>query len=147
MTERISACGLGAVGRLLIDQLDLGLLMSRRHRIRFDQPRALRAFDQHANGAVGQLQQLHRRGDDAEVVERIAIGIVLGRIELGDQEQFLVGGHRRLERGDRFLAPDEQGHDAVRENDDVAKRQDGKRSVSHGRYMGGRAVASAIERI
>ena len=73
---------------------------------------------------------------DAEIVERVAVGIVLARIELGDEEQFLVGGHRRFERGDRFLAADEQGNDAVRENDDVAKRKDGERA-SHGQYMGG----------
>ena len=65
---------------------------------------------------------------DAEIVERVAIGIVLARIELGDEEQLLVGGHRRFERRDRFLAPDEQRNDAVRENDDVAKRKDGEKA-------------------
>ena len=74
---------------------------------------------------------------DAEVVERVAVGIVLARVELGDQEQFLVGGHRRFERGDRFFAADEQRHDAVGENDDVAKRKDGKGTSCHANYMGG----------
>jgi hypothetical protein len=37
----------------------------------------------------------------------------------------LVAGHRGFERGDRFLAPNEQRHDAVREDDNVAKRKDG----------------------
>jgi len=59
----------------------------------------------------------------------VAIGIVLARIELRDEEQLLVGGHRRLKRCNRFLAADEQWHDAVREDDDVAQRKDGKRSV------------------
>ena len=91
-----------------------------------DQPCAAHAFDQHANRAVGQFQQLHRGGDDAEVVQRIAVGVVLIGIELGDEEQLLVLGHRRFERGDRFVAADEQGDDPVGENDDVAQRQDGK---------------------
>ena len=46
---------------------------------------------------------------DAEIVERVAIRIVLARIELRDEEQFLVGGHRRLKRRNRFLAADEKG--------------------------------------
>ena len=48
--------------------------------------RALLALDEHAHGAVGQLQQLQDGGDDAEIVERVAVGIVLGRIELRDEE-------------------------------------------------------------
>ena len=115
--------GFGAVGRLVLDVLDLGRDVAV-DLDQIDQPRALAALDQHADGAVGQLQQLHRGGDDAEVVERVAVGIVLARVELGDEEHFLVARHRRLERRDRFLAADEQGNDALRENDDVAQRQD-----------------------
>ena len=54
----------GAVSRLFVDLLDLG------GHIAFpvdeiDQASALHALDQHSNGAVGQLQQLHGGGDDA----------------------------------------------------------------------------------
>ena len=83
----------------------------------------------------GSFEQLHRGGDHAEVVERVAVGIVLARVELGDEEQLLVARHRRFERGDRFLAADEQGHDAVREHDDVAQRKDGK-CAGHAVHMG-----------
>ena len=38
--------------------------------------------------------------------------------------------HRAFERRDRFVAPDEQRHDPVREDDDVAKRQNGE-EASH----------------
>ena len=86
---------------------------------------ALLALDEHAHRAVGQLEQLQHGGDDAEVVERLAVGIVLGRIELGDEEDALVRRHRAFERGDRFVAADEQGHDHVREDDDVAQGKDG----------------------
>ncbi len=114
--------GLGPVGGVFLDLLDLGGHVAvARHEI--DETGALHALDQHADRTVGQLQQLHRGRDDAEIVERVAIGIVLARIELRDQEQLLVRGHRRLERRHRLLAPDEQGDDAVRENDDVAKRK------------------------
>ena len=131
--------GLGGVALDLVDQLDLGRLVAGAVD-QVDQPRALDALDQHADGAVGQLQQLHRGGDHAEVVERVAVGIVLARVELGDEEQLLVARHRRLERGDRFLAADEQGHDAVREHDDVAERKDGKCAGGHGHHMGERAA-------
>ena len=87
--------------------------------------RALLALDEHAHRAVGQLQQLQDGGDDAEIVERVAVGIVLGRIELGDQEDALVRRHRAFQRRHRFVAADEQRHDHVREDDDVAQRQDG----------------------
>ena len=87
--------------------------------------RALLALDQHAHGAVGQLQQLQHGGDDAEIVERLAVGIVLGRIELRDEEDALVRRHRAFERGHRFVAADEQRHDHLREDDDVAQRKDG----------------------
>src|SRR5438067_836687 len=58
-------------------------------------------------------------------------------IELSDQEQLLIRRHGRFERRNRFLAPDEQGHDAVRENDDIAEGENGE-EPGHGSYMGGR---------
>jgi len=36
----------------------------------------------------------------------------------------LVGAHHLFQRTDRLLAPDEQRHDVVWEDDDVAQRQD-----------------------
>ena len=130
MTERISAWASGPLGAFLVDFLDLGggIAVARDE---IDQPRALHALDEHPDRAVGKLEELHRGRDDAKIVERIAVGIVLARIELGDEEQLLVGGHRRFERRDGLLAADEQRNDPVRENDDVAKRQNGKKA-SHG---------------
>ena len=107
-----------------LDRLDLGDEMAALLAQRL-QRRALLALDQHAHRAVGQLQQLQHGGDDAEIVERLAVGIVLGRIELRDQEDALVRRHRAFQRGHRFVAADEQRHDHVREDDDVAQRQDG----------------------
>jgi len=121
---------LGPRARLFLDLLDLGngIAVARDH---IDQAGALDAFDQHADRAVGQLEELHGGRDDAEIVQSIAIGIVLARIELRDQEQLLVRGHRGFQRGNRFLAADEQRHDPMREDDDIAKRENGEKA-SHG---------------
>jgi hypothetical protein len=110
---------LGALRLLLLDRLDVGdevtALIAER-----GQPGAALALDQDAHGAVRQLQELQHGGDDAEIVQRFAVGIVLGRIELRDQEDRLVRRHRAFQRGDRFVAADEQGNDHLREDDDVA---------------------------
>src|SRR3546814_10099618 len=68
----------------------------------------LLALDEHTNGAVGQLQKLEHGGDHADVVEIVALRIVLAGIELGDEEDFLVAFHRGLERGNRAVARSEE---------------------------------------
>ena len=103
------------------------------------EPRALLAFDKHPDSAVRQLEQLEHGCHDAEIVQRIAIGIVLSRIELGDQKDRLVGGHGAFERRHRLLAADEQRHDHVRKHDDIAQRQNGQilsHSISDRRTAG-----------
>ena len=81
------------------------------------------ALDQHLHGAVGQLQQLQHVGERADVVDRVGLGIVVGGVLLGGEQDLLVGAHHLFERPDRLLAPDEERHDHVREHDDVAQRQ------------------------
>jgi hypothetical protein len=49
--------------------------------------------------------------------------------------------HRGFKGGDRFLSADEQGDDPVREDDDVAQRQDWKQTCHAGLY--GRRSAAA----
>ena len=134
--------GLRAVGRLLLDLFDLGRMIAVASAR--GSTRRARCAPSTSTRTVpsGSFSSCIAVAIDAEVVERIAIGIVLARIELGDQEQFLVGGHRRFERSDRFFAADEQGHDPVRENDDVAERQDRKGTGCHASYMGGRAAGA-----
>src|SRR5690242_9129524 len=87
---------------------------------------ALFAFDEHAHRAVRQLEELQDRRADADVIQVIAAGIVLRRIELRDQEDFLVGGHRRFQRGDGLVAANEQRHDHIGKDDDVAQGKNGK---------------------
>ena len=84
---------------------------------------ALLAFHQHAHGAIGQFQQLHDGGGHAHFIQIVAARIILGRIELCDEDDFLVVLHRLFQRDDGFVATDEKRHDHARKHNDVAKRQ------------------------
>ncbi len=111
-------------GFVLVDQLALGqeevLVVS----VAGD-PGPLHAFDQHLDGAVGKLQQLQHRGNRADVIDVFRLGVVLGGVFLRHQQDLLVVLHDVLKGAHRFVAADEQGHDHVRKNDDVAKGKDG----------------------
>ena len=50
--------------------------------------------------------------------------IVAGWIELGEQEDILAGLHRRFERRDRLVAPDEKRDDHAGKDNDVAQGQE-----------------------
>ncbi len=116
---------LDALGHTLFQNLDRRLQIAVRLG-QLDQPPARLALDQHAHGTVGQLQQLQHGRGDADLIQVLARRIVLRGVELRDEEDFLVGVHRRFQRRDRFVAADEQRHDHVRENDDIAQGKYGK---------------------
>ena len=82
------------------------------------------ALDQHLHGAVGQLQELQHGGQRAHLVDGVGRRIVVAGILLRGEQDLLVGAHHFFERVDRLLAADEQRHDHVRKDDDVAQRQD-----------------------
>ena len=90
----------------------------------FDDLRAPRPLDQHLHRAVRQLEQLQHGADGAERVDVFRRGIVLARVLLCDQQDLLVVLHHVLERPHRLLAPDEERHDHVREDDDVPQRKE-----------------------
>ena len=54
-------------------------------------------------------------------------GVILSGVLLRDEQDLLVVLHHVLERPHGLLASHEQGHDHVREHDDVAQRQDRER--------------------
>jgi hypothetical protein len=84
---------------------------------------ALAAFDQHLDRAVGQLEQLQ---DGTDRAYRIDVGrrrLVLRRVLLGHQKNLLVVLHDVFQRPHRLIAADEEWHDHVREDHDVAKRK------------------------
>jgi hypothetical protein len=94
---------------------------------------ARNALDQHLDGVVGQFQQLQDVGDRAVVVDRFGRRIVVAGVLLRRQQDLPVVFHHVFERTDRFLAADEKRHDHVRENNNVAQRQDGIQPVSAAR--------------
>src|SRR5690606_21567002 len=49
--------------------------------------------------------------------------VVVGSVHLGGKQNLLVGAHDVFKRTDRLLAPDEERHDHMREDDDVTQRQ------------------------
>jgi hypothetical protein len=85
--------------------------------------RALQAFDQHLHRAVRQFEELQDARKRAGLVDRIGRGIVVGRILLRRQYHQRIIAHHLFEGADGFLAADEQRHDVVRKNDDIAERQ------------------------
>jgi hypothetical protein len=105
------------------------------------QRRAPLPFHENADGAVRQLQELKNGRHHAHIVERVAIGIVLGRIELRDQEDALVRSHCAFERRHGFVAAHEERHDHLREDDDVPQGED-RKSFDHLNSRGRRQSAS-----
>ena len=94
--------------------------------------RAVATLDQHLHGAVGELQELQHGGERADLVDRLGRRLVVAGVLLRGEQDLLVGAHHFLERADRLLAADEERHDHVREDDDVAQRQDRKDALSGG---------------
>ncbi len=84
------------------------------------------ALDQHLDRAVRQLEELQHARHGADAIDVVTARVVLARVLLGDEQDLLVVLHHLLERLDRLLAPDEQRNDHVREDDDVAKGQNGE---------------------
>ena len=82
--------------------------------------RPLAAFHQHLHRAVGQLEQLQDGSSGAHGVNVGRRGLVLGRVLLGHQKNLLVVLHGVFQRPDRLIAADEQRHDHVGEDHDVA---------------------------
>src|SRR5207253_10354434 len=61
---------------------------------------------------------------------------------LGGKQGVLVVRHRLFQRGDRLLAADEEGHDHVREHDDVTEGKQGDRA--HRGPLSGRVLLVVV---
>ena len=94
-----------------------------------DDARAIDALDQQLDVAVGQLQALHHVDDAAHRVDVVGARIVDRRVVLGGEEDALVLGQRMLQRPDGRRASNHERQHHVRENDDVAERNDWERFV------------------
>ena len=89
-----------------------------------DDGRARSAFDQHLDGAVGQLEQLQHARQRADGINGIGRRIVVGGVLLRRQQDEGVGTHHLFQRLDRLFTADKERDDHVREHHDVAQRQD-----------------------
>src|SRR5579863_37309 len=75
-------------------------------------------------GTLATVLQLQDGRQSSGGEDRACGRIVVGRVHLRGEQDRLVRLHHFFERANRLLATDEQRHDDVRENDDVAQRQD-----------------------
>ncbi|EBA08763.1 hypothetical protein SSE37_03935 [Sagittula stellata E-37] len=88
-----------------------------------DDAHAALALDQHLHGAVGQLEQLQDIRQHARLVDAGGLRIVDRGIDLAGKQDLLVVVHHLFQCTHRLFAAHEEGHDHVREHDDVAQRQ------------------------
>jgi hypothetical protein len=91
---------------------------------------ALGAFDQHLDGAVGQLEHLQDICQAADAVEVLRFRLVLGRRFLGQQQDVLAAFHGHFEGLDRFRAADEERDDHVRKTTTSRSGSSGSSTVS-----------------
>ena len=110
------------LGLFFFDGFDAGFEELVISHIVFD-ARAAHAFDQHLDGAVGQFQKLENRADGTDFVDVAGRRIVIGGVLLGDEQNLLLVGHDVFQGAHGFFAADEERHDHVGENDDIAQRQ------------------------
>ena len=85
------------------------------------------ALHQHFHCAVGQFQQLQHIGDCADAIDAVRPRFILRRILLRSQKDRFVLFHHRFERQHGFFPAHEKRDDHMRENHDVAERQDRQR--------------------
>ncbi|MNQ81816.1 hypothetical protein D3C85_968530 [compost metagenome] len=83
----------------------------------------LRAFDQHLDGAIGQLQHLQNIGDAANFIDVRRRWLVLRGCFLSGKHDALALLHRSFQRLDRLWTANEQRYHHMRENDDIPQRQ------------------------
>ena len=86
----------------------------------------LGTFDQHLDGAVGQLEHLQDAGYAADLVDVFGRGVIFAGGLLGHEHDAFARFHRNLERADRARTADEQRDDHVREHHDIAKWEQGQ---------------------
>ncbi|MCY1175228.1 hypothetical protein D9M73_154580 [compost metagenome] len=85
---------------------------------------ALLAFDQHLDGAIGQLQQLQNSGNGTDTIQSVFTRIIVSRIFLRQQKNLLLASHRCLEGFDGLLAPHEQRDNHMRIHNDITQWQE-----------------------
>ena len=84
---------------------------------------ALLTFDQHLDGAVGQLQHLQNRRNATDIKHVGDQRIIFSRGFLRDQHDATICFHGRFQGLDAFGSSHKQGDDHVREHHDISQWQ------------------------
>ena len=135
---RTSASRLEIVGRA-----DLGHGLDARPEVRaglhhLDEPNSHQSLHDQAHGAVGLLQDLVNRGQRADTMEIGGLGLLGGRIALGEDSDQLPGADGLLDQGQRRRASRGERQDGLRKQHGIPKRQNGQLvRHAHARVPGG----------
>ena len=89
--------------------------------------RALHAFDQDFDRAVGQLQHLQDARNASNLEHVLGLGLVLAGSFLSHQHDLAAGFHRRLQGLDGLGTTHKQRDDHVRKHDHITQRQQRQR--------------------
>ena len=110
-----------------------------------EQAKALLALDDGAHGAVLELDDLGDLGQRADRVQLGRVGDVLAvGLALRHQRDGRAVGDRLVERLDRLVAADLEGHDHLREDDRLAQRDERRASGAAPSARGSGAVVSGV---
>ncbi len=125
----------GAVGVVGFERHDfarkLRFLLFDRERFR-----ALKTFDEHLHGAVGQLQHLQDVGDTSYFVHVLFSRLIFCSRFLGDEHDVLAAFHRCFESLDRLRAAYEERNHHVRKDYDITQREQRERSAFRRKELG-----------
>ena len=126
--------GLGLLDEVDLHPVERLLLLEGAH------PRLGDGLHQHLQAAVGQLQGAHDHRHHAHAVQILLLGVVLGRILLGDQHEQFVLAQPLVDRLDGTGPADKERDDHVVEHHHVAHRH-------HGQGLGDLQVLGALPEI
>jgi len=119
----------------VLDQLEAGGKV-RLGRGVFGDSDAPQSLDEHADGAVGELEHFQDAGGAADVMHFMGLRVFGIRVALEGNAEQALAGHDIVNELDALGGLDEQGGDHAREHDDVREAQDGQ---AFGKGPGGNA--------
>ena len=114
-------------------------------RLPLGDPDPAQALDEHAQGPVGNTDQLvHGRGCP-DAVQVVPSRLFRVGVQDGNERELAVCGDDVVDQADGALLPDRQGRDRVREHDSVPQRQD--RQLGHRRATWISTLAVRVRRL
>jgi hypothetical protein len=122
---------LALVAQILLGRLGIGLQEFLIFRV-LDDLRPLAALDQHLDRAIRQLEQLQYGPHGPDRVDVARGRVVLGDVLLGDQQNLFVVLHDVFEGAHGLLAADEERHDHMRKDHNIAEREHREQIATRG---------------